>query len=96
MHSLAYCQHGPRHRGAQGAGERADDVEQRPDAALAGVIKDVVINTSGGIMKGNAQACTSWLGRKSAMYQSLVMYVAMYAPTENVNNPHASNRRAST
>jgi hypothetical protein len=30
------------------------------------------------------------------MYQSLVMYVAMYAPTENVNNPYARSRRAST
>ena len=33
-----------------------------PDAAFAGVIKDVVINTSGGMMKGNAHSCTSWLG----------------------------------
>ena len=44
-----------------------------PDAAFAGVIKDVAINTRGGMMNGNAQACTSWLGRKSAIYQSLVM-----------------------
>ena len=53
-----------------------------PDAAFAGVIKDLAINTSGGMMKGNAQAYTSWLGRKSAMYQSPVMCAAMCAPTE--------------
>ena len=29
MHTLAHCQHGPRHRRAKGAGKRADNVEQR-------------------------------------------------------------------
>ena len=47
-----------------------------PDAAFAGVTSEVVISTNGGMMKGKAQACTNWLGRKSPMIQSLVIYVA--------------------